>query len=85
MAGLDGICPGSLVASIPGLIRFAQLEGHSLKSLHHIVYLHVNGIFSYYDGNFLGACARAGVSSLGIDGMFTTTRICGSESPAGIE
>jgi len=53
MVGLDGVCHGSLVASVSGLIRFAQLEGPSLGSLHHIVHLRVDHIFGLSDGNFL--------------------------------
>jgi len=85
MVGLDGVCPGSLVASVSGLICFAELEGPSLESLRHIVHLRVDRIFGLSDGISSVACAGAGVSSSGIAGRFTTTGICGSGTPAGIE
>ena len=50
---LDGVSPGSLVGSISGLIRFAQLEGPSLKGLHHIIDVGVNCIFGFTNVSFL--------------------------------
>jgi len=53
MVGSDGVRPGTLVASVSGLSRFAQLEGSSLKGLHNIVHLCVHRIFGFSNGNFL--------------------------------
>jgi len=51
MFGLDGLCPGSLLASVSGLICFAQLDGTSLNRLHHIALLCVDHIFGSSDGD----------------------------------
>ena len=53
MISLNGVCPGSLLASVSGLICFAQLEVPSLEGLHDIVHVHVNCISGFSDRNFL--------------------------------
>jgi len=52
MVSKDGVHPGSLVASVSGLVGCAQLEGPRLEGLHQIVHLCVNRIFGFGDGNF---------------------------------
>jgi len=53
MVSSYGRCPGSLVASIFGLSRFAQMDGKSLEGLHHVVRLCVDCIFGFTKGKFL--------------------------------
>lgn len=79
MVGLDGICAGSLVASVSGFICFAQLEGQSLGSLHNIIHLRVNRIFGLSDGNFLCGLRWSGGFFVTDYRRFTTTGICGWE------
>jgi hypothetical protein len=53
MVGVDGVRPGSVVASESGLMLLAQLEGPSVESFHHIVHLRVDRIFGLGGENFL--------------------------------
>jgi len=50
---LDGICPGNLVASVSGLIRFPPLEGPSVEGFRHIVHFHLNCVFGFNNRNSL--------------------------------
>jgi hypothetical protein len=47
MVSLNGVCSGSLVVSVPGIIHSAQLEGPSVTGIYHMVHFRVESIFGY--------------------------------------
>lgn len=53
MVSIGSISPGSLVASVSVIICFAQLQGPSFNSDHHIDHFHVDCIFGFDAGLFL--------------------------------
>jgi hypothetical protein len=52
MASLDCVYPGSLVATVSGLIRFAHLQGPGCEGFHHNLHLCAHCKCGFGDRNF---------------------------------
>jgi hypothetical protein len=85
MVSLDGVCPGSVVASVSGLISICHLDCPGFEGCYHIVQFLVHCALASAMGNDSVVCAGTGLAALGIAGRLTTSGICGSRTPAGIE
>jgi hypothetical protein len=78
MVELNGVYPGSVVASVSGLIRLAQFEDPSHKELHEIDHSCVDRMIGFRNGACLQSMLRATVFSLRMAVKLTTTGICRS-------